>query len=150
MSVTDSDGYFYVGPTSQFPNIPEGEPLPEGCNVFRVFKDTGSAQVVKVTPEKEVEGGAPETVGSIAVLVFRYKNKLHAVTDKCPHSAYSLSAGGTVADIEDFGIVFGHGITCSKHNWMFDLSTGKGDRGNYSLGLWDVKEKDDGVWVKQQ
>lgn len=31
------------------------------------------------------------------------------------------------------------GITCPKHGWSFDLSSGRGDRGNYKLQIWEVE-----------
>lgn len=31
------------------------------------------------------------------------------------------------------------GVTCPKHGWSFDLSSGKGDRGTYKLQVWEVQ-----------
>jgi nitrite reductase/ring-hydroxylating ferredoxin subunit len=57
---------------------------------------------------------------------------------KCPHSSYPL-ASGVLFDIEDFGLLLSAGITCPKHGWSFDLFSGKSDRGNYKLKLWEVQ-----------
>lgn len=57
---------------------------------------------------------------------------------RCPHSSFPLSEG-RVFDIEDFGIVLSIGITCSKHDWSFDLHSGQADRGTYKLGIWEVQ-----------
>ncbi|RDA90339.1 hypothetical protein CP533_6010, partial [Ophiocordyceps camponoti-saundersi (nom. inval.)] len=88
------------------------------------------------------------------VLVFAYKGRIHAMDHSCPHSSYPLSRG-TVFDIEDFGVVLSAGLTCAKHGWSFDLFSGRGDRGNYKLALWDVDLRgDEGtdkeVWVKRR
>lgn len=31
------------------------------------------------------------------------------------------------------------GITCPKHGWSFDLSSGRSDRGSYKLQVWEVE-----------
>jgi nitrite reductase/ring-hydroxylating ferredoxin subunit len=90
------------------------------------------------------------------VLVLRYKGKMYAVdqvrslshsvdariwatfVQQCPHSSAPLS-DGTVFDIEDFGLALSCAITCPKHMWSFDLTTGLADRGNYKLKTWQVQ-----------
>lgn len=53
------------------------------------------------------------------------------------------------------------GINCPKHGWSFDLFSGKSDRGNYKLKIWEVqlrpvngsdgqKEGDQEVWVRKK
>lgn len=52
------------------------------------------------------------------------------------------------------------GITCPKHSWSFDLITGRGDRGNYRLQVWEtelrpvetegVDSGDSEVWVRRK
>lgn len=78
---------------------------------------------------------------------------------ECPHSSYPLSQG-TPFDIEDFGVVLSAGLTCPKHNWSFDLFSGRSDRGNYKLKIWEVElrevegpQGDDSkkeVWVRRK
>jgi nitrite reductase/ring-hydroxylating ferredoxin subunit len=75
---------------------------------------------------------------------------------ECPHSSYPLS-NGTPFDIEDFGVVLSSGIQCPKHDWSFDLHTGRSDRGNYKLQVWEIQERpaQDGngakdVWVRRK
>lgn len=77
---------------------------------------------------------------------------------ECPHSSYPLS-NGTPFDIEDFGVVLSQGITCPKHEWSFDLNTGRGDRGSYRLKVWEVQVRaaDGGseggekeIWVRRK
>lgn len=60
---------------------------------------------------------------------------------QCPHSAFPLSQG-SLFDIEDFGIVLSAGVTCPKHGWSFDIFSGKADRGNYKLNVWEVELRD--------
>ncbi|KAL4861412.1 hypothetical protein BDV12DRAFT_204035 [Aspergillus spectabilis] len=83
------------------------------------------------------------------VLVFKYKGSLHAIDHQCPHSSFPLSQG-TLFDIEDFGIKLSAGITCPKHGWSFDLFSGKADRGNYKLKIWEVQLRDPAATVASQ
>ncbi|KAJ5666575.1 hypothetical protein N7462_010984 [Penicillium macrosclerotiorum] len=75
------------------------------------------------------------------VLVFKYKGSMVAVDHQCPHSSFPLSQG-SLFDIEDFGIILSAGITCPKHGWSFDLFSGRADRGNYRLKVWEVELRD--------
>lgn len=73
---------------------------------------------------------------------------------ECPHSSYPLS-NGTPFDIEDFGVKLSSGITCPKHDWSFDLHTGRSDRGSYKLAVWEIQLRKSGadyeeVWVRRK
>ena len=73
---------------------------------------------------------------------------------ECPHSSYPLS-NGTPFDIEDFGVKLSAGITCPKHDWSFDLHTGRSDRGSYKLTVWETQLRKDGmggeeVWIRRK
>jgi len=78
---------------------------------------------------------------------------------QCPHASAPLSRGAPF-DIEDFGVALSAGITCPKHNWSFDLFSGRADRGAYKLKIWEVEvrdrrkseEDDEGqeVWVRRK
>ncbi|KAI0437819.1 hypothetical protein F4803DRAFT_127666 [Xylaria telfairii] len=173
------DAWFFAGLVSSFPNLTgsgtdvldehrpcrNGEPLP-GCKVFHVPSDDASqAEQVEVDAIVSLNGLALQDQS----LVFQYKGKIHAVDNKCPHSAFPL-AKGTPFDIEDFGVVLSSGITCPKHGWSFDLFTGTADRNNYMLRRWEVQlrpikdtvkgngsdesQKEDGddqeVWVRRK
>ena len=63
------------------------------------------------------------------------------IRQQCPHSSFPLSKG-VPFDIEDFGIVLSAGLTCPKHGWSFDLFSGRSDRGNYRLKVWEVELRD--------
>jgi nitrite reductase/ring-hydroxylating ferredoxin subunit len=46
---------------------------------------------------------------------------------------------------------------CPKHDWSFDLITGKADRGSYKLKVWEVQlrdianvQDDKEVWVRRK
>ncbi|KAK4095949.1 hypothetical protein N658DRAFT_481426 [Parathielavia hyrcaniae] len=166
--------WFSVGTTSEFPEVapaddtgtesesklqvcgngaPDGR---EGCKVFHVPK-------TDVSQRTEVEiAGNDLTAQNLTdqVLVFQYHGKIHAIDhaiSQCPHSSFPLSQG-IPFDIEDFGIVLSAGLTCPKHNWSFDLFSGRADRGNYRLKVWEVQLRevvgsqndDKEVWVRRK
>ncbi|KAI1436602.1 hypothetical protein GGR50DRAFT_197296 [Xylaria sp. CBS 124048] len=142
------DAWFFAGLTSSFPNLTESgadilhEPRPcgnrdlvPGCKVFRAPSgDTSQAE--------QIEGDAMIAHNGASlqdqILIFQYKGKIHAIDNKCPHSAFPL-AKGTPFDIEDFGVVLSSGISCPKHGWSFDLFTGRADHNNYLLRTWEVQ-----------
>ncbi|KAI1657152.1 hypothetical protein F4813DRAFT_93492 [Daldinia decipiens] len=141
------DAWFYVGLTSSFSDITDSgsivlsEPRScaeqnsaPGCKVFHVpASDSSQARQIEGDSIFRPEGGLRDQV-----LVFKYKGKVHAINNRCPHSSYPLSEG-TPFDIEDFGIALSTGITCPKHGWSFDLFSGRADRANYKLGIWEVQ-----------
>ncbi|KAI0172299.1 hypothetical protein GGR52DRAFT_549826 [Hypoxylon sp. FL1284] len=165
------DDWFYVGRASSLPNITESggvglsEPQPcsgqestPGCKVFHVpATDSSQARQIEGESIMRAEGGGL----SDQVVVFKYKDKIHAMNNRCPHSAYPLSEG-IPFDIEDFGIALSAGITCPKHGWSFDLFSGRADRANYKLRLWEVQlrastgaeagedKNDEEVWVRRK
>jgi nitrite reductase/ring-hydroxylating ferredoxin subunit len=64
-------------------------------------------------------------------------------------------SNGTPFDIEDFGVKLSAGITCPKHDWSFDLHTGKSDRGSYKLAVWETQLRksesgEEEVWVRRK
>ncbi|KAI2621100.1 hypothetical protein GGR54DRAFT_600222 [Hypoxylon sp. NC1633] len=141
------NAWFCVGLASSFLDITgsDGTSLAEnrthkdgnsapGCKVFHVpAADSSEAWQVEGDSISHFEGGLGDQV-----LVFKYKGKVHAINNRCPHSSYPLSEG-TPFDIEDFGIALSAGITCPKHGWSFDLFTGSADRANYKVGIWEVQ-----------
>ncbi|KAI0206188.1 hypothetical protein F4808DRAFT_110056 [Astrocystis sublimbata] len=147
-SARKADGWFFAGLASTFPDYTQsggdalneqrlcenGEPLP-GCKVFQVPLDDASRA-------EQIEGDEMVSYSGTAlkdqVLIFQYRGKIHAIDNKCPHSAFPL-AMATPFDIEDFGIILSAGITCPKHGWSFDLFTGNADRSSYKLRTWEVQ-----------
>ncbi|KAL4805358.1 hypothetical protein BDV18DRAFT_140746 [Aspergillus unguis] len=143
-----------VGLVSDFPDIPpDAEQITSTCKAFKVPR----------FPDEPLQETDIELPGDLKdqVLVFKYKGAVHAIDHQCPHSAFPLSQG-TLFDIEDFGIKLSAGITCPKHGWAFDIISGKADRGNYKLKVWEVQlrdppgakeeeeEEDKEVWVRRK
>lgn len=167
-----SSPWMYAGITSSFPNIdpsstdasgtdrktrlcrplpdPWDEPSPEDdlpqlCKIFQASMTAGKGSLEELPLDKALPS---------SILVFRYRNKIHAIDHACPHQSYPLTRG-TISDIEDFGIVLSAAITCPKHGWTFDLHTGQADRGRYQLGLYEVELRpgqsgDEEVWIRKK
>ncbi|KAI1180521.1 hypothetical protein F4777DRAFT_573751 [Nemania sp. FL0916] len=142
------DAWFFAGLKSSFPNLTESgadvlhEPRAcensesaRGCKVFHVPSNDAS-QAEQIEGEEMILHNGAALLDQ--VLIFQYKGKVHAIDNKCPHSAFPL-AKGTPFDIEDFGVVLSAGIHCPKHGWSFDLFTGTSDRNNYKLRTWEVQ-----------
>ena len=158
--------WFFAGLTSSFPDIASqdgklsdyrscSQELTQGCKAFSVSRSDSSHAV-----EVELQDPAANVDLKDQVLVFQHRGKFHAIghvstplsllhlgmghqlienkRQRCPHSSFPLSEG-RLFDIEDFGIVLSTGITCSKHDWSFDLHSGQADRGTYKLGIWEVQ-----------
>ncbi|RDW87056.1 Rieske (2Fe-2S) protein [Aspergillus mulundensis] len=113
-----------VGLLSEFPEIsPDSDcTVTASCKAFRIPAGTTNK------PE-ETDIDLPGDLKD-QVLVFRYKGNVHAIDH------------GSLFDIEDFGITLSAGITCPKHGWGFDIFSGKADRGNYKLKIWEVQVRD--------
>ncbi|KAJ5168632.1 uncharacterized protein N7482_004226 [Penicillium canariense] len=134
------DHWHRVGLASAFPDLSlnkDCSKITPSCKAFRIPKLDGLSK-----PEAPDEADI-EVPGELKdqVLVFKYKEKFHAIDHSCPHSAYPLSQG-SLFDIEDFGITLSTGLTCPKHGWSFDLFSGQGDRGSYKLKIWEVQLRD--------
>ncbi|KAG9603549.1 FAD/NAD(P)-binding domain-containing protein, partial [Aureobasidium melanogenum] len=163
--MANKNPWLYAGLASSFPNISRAEdnktricqPIPDPwdppstspqpCKTFtKPTADDSSTTTLSETPIQD----APTN----SILVFRYKDKIHAIESACPHQGYPMTRA-TLSDIEDFGIVLSTGITCPKHGWMFDLHTGEADVSRYKLGLYEVelRQSEDGdeqVWVRKK
>jgi len=73
------------------------------------------------------------------IAVFNVDGTFYAVKDACPHAEYPLSKGVTT----------GGEVTCSSHNWKFDLKTGKCLKGGeLSIRTFEVVLDGDEIWVK--
>ena len=163
-----SNPWLYAGPASALPNIePTASPKtkiakstndpadgPPPCIILQLPDPTSTND----TPQRLTPIEAQETIGlSPQILIFRYRNKLHAINHSCPHRTHPLSRG-SLYDIEDFGIVFSAGITCPGHGWAFDVNTGLCDRGSYKLQVWEVESRGGGdggegeeeFWVRRK
>jgi toluene monooxygenase system ferredoxin subunit len=56
------------------------------------------------------------TVGALKILLVKSNGTIHAFEDKCPHQGTQLSKGTLQQNV----------ITCGRHYWTFDATTGKG------------------------
>ncbi|EKV06420.1 Rieske [Penicillium digitatum] len=138
-----------VGLASEFPSIDDDTRIMPRCKAFNIPKTNGAIEPVE---DIDLPGELKDQV-----LVFKYKGKYHAIDHQCPHSSFPLSRGN-LFDIEDFGIVLSAGLTCPKHGWSFDIFSGRADRGNYTLKVWEVQLRDSSapggtdqeVWVRRK
>ncbi|EOA84370.1 hypothetical protein ACJQWK_00920 [Exserohilum turcicum] len=155
------NAWFCAGPASSYPNLDDtvrvgerrscGANFVPGCRVFHVPQDDSSnATEVAIDDWKDPELGGNS---KDQVMVFQYRGKFVAVNHECPHSSYPLS-NGVPFDIEDFGVVLSSGIQCPKHDWSFDLHTGRSDRGSYKLQVWEVQQQagaeGNEIWVRRK
>ncbi|GJN72598.1 hypothetical protein PLICBS_006673 [Purpureocillium lilacinum] len=126
-----------VGLASSFPDLgsdADGARIAPRCKAFHVPRADGTCEP---GPPEEADLDLPGDMKD-QVLVFKYKGNFHAVDHSCPHSSFPLSQG-SLFDIEDFGIVLSAGLTCPKHGWSFDIFSGRSDRGNYKLKIWEIQ-----------
>ncbi|EGX88741.1 Rieske [Cordyceps militaris CM01] len=144
-----------VGPLAHFPDVgaedgnliqprnceaDAAKSLP-GCRILLIPKtDPSQAAEIAIPPGAATSPSEGQDLKD-QVVVFRYRDKVHALDHQCPHNAYPLS-NGTPFDIEDFGVILSAGLTCPKHGWSFDLFTGQSDRGLYKLPVWEVQLRD--------
>jgi nitrite reductase/ring-hydroxylating ferredoxin subunit len=154
---SNTNQWLFAGLSSSLPNIEPSDTSktkiaksanpadgPPPCTILQLSDSQAPRQM---TPEE-----AQESIGiEPQVLVFRYRNKLHAINHSCPHRTHPLSRG-SLYDIEDFGIIFSAGITCPGHGWAFDVNTGLCDRGSYKLQVWEVETRAGGeqVWIRKK
>jgi nitrite reductase/ring-hydroxylating ferredoxin subunit len=62
------------------------------------------------------DGGSRRfVVDGLAIAVFRQASRLRACKDRCPHMGAPLS----------WGTLRGNELTCSWHEWVFDLDDGR-------------------------
>jgi nitrite reductase/ring-hydroxylating ferredoxin subunit len=153
-TTTTTNSWIYIGHPSTIPNIEPTHPsiaidLSTFCSTTSSSSNSTSNSTTTTTnPPYKI---LPLPPSSSSLLIFRYRNRIHAIDHACPHSTYPLSRG-TVYDIEDFGIVLSAGIQCPKHGWRWDLFTGEGERGTWRLGVWDVdvRGEEEEVWVRRR
>ncbi|KAF9274844.1 hypothetical protein BGZ68_000318 [Mortierella alpina] len=83
------------------------------------------------------------------VAVTYFHGKWYAFLNICPHQGSALSRG-VMTDIEDMGIVWGAGVTCSLHGWTFDAVSGQSDSTRFVVDTFDVKEIDGHIFVSEK
>ena len=85
------------------------------------------------------EGGmAPVYPQGIHVVVARVGGAVHAVSGKCAHMGCPLSGGALEA----------HVLTCSCHDWRFDIRTGRFlDAAELGLAVYPTKSESGKLFV---
>jgi NAD(P)H-dependent nitrite reductase small subunit len=73
------------------------------------------------------------------IAVYKYKNKVYAVNNVCPHQRSALMYDGFIED--------GH-VVCPIHGWMFNLETGRTPSGCGKIELYEAFVMNDNVYVK--
>lgn len=118
-------------------------PVIGDCSVKGEEKD---AHLIKVIEIPQPAGRYPPTK---RVAVSFFHNKWYAFLNICPHQGSALSRG-SMTDIEDMGIVWGAGVTCSLHGWTFDAISGQSDSTRFVVDTYDVKELDGFVYISEK
>ncbi len=74
------------------------------------------------------------------VAVFNIDGTFHAIKDACPHAEYPLSNGTLRGEV----------VSCSSHNWQFNVRTGQCLRGDPEIQIrtFEVEVKGEEVWLK--
>jgi nitrite reductase (NADH) small subunit len=79
------------------------------------------------------------SLAGIGLAVFNIEGRFYAIRNRCPHE------GGPVAT----GPIKGTLITCPRHGWQFDLTTGQStNRGAFSVKTYPVLVKEGTVYVE--
>ncbi|KAI8602658.1 hypothetical protein EDD21DRAFT_65830 [Dissophora ornata] len=160
------EGYVYAGAVSEFVPSPKSNPAEEAsgdgalvagcpsaaisttgsaCNVEPKTTKDGEEYLIKVVEIPQPAGRYPPQK---RVAISYFHKKWYAFLNICPHQGSALSRG-SMMDIEDMGIVWGAGVTCSLHNWTFDTLSGQSDSTRFVIDTFDVKDIDGHVFVSQ-
>ena len=70
--------------------------------------------------------------------LFRVDGIVRCVTNVCPHKRIALIYDGFVENGT---------ITCPMHAWQFDICTGLNTAGSGGLKTYEVRERDEYVWL---
>jgi nitrite reductase/ring-hydroxylating ferredoxin subunit len=80
-------------------------------------------------------------MNNIEFVVVNQNEKYSAMYNKCPHMGGSLGDG----TIDNSGY-----LTCTLHNWQFDLETGKGPEGyEDSVPTFELEVREDSIFINQ-
>ncbi|KAF9203423.1 ATP-dependent DNA helicase chl1 [Haplosporangium sp. Z 27] len=171
------EGYTYAGPVSDFlpssklnaiPNgtlnessdtqdsssktdcpastIPSSSSAGSDCVFEKKGTKEGDEYLIRVIEVPQPEGRYPPQK---RIAISYYHKKWYAFINVCPHQGSALSRGSMI-DIEDMGIVWGAGITCSLHDWSFDAYSGQSESTRFVIDTYDVKEIDGHVFVSKE
>ncbi|HUJ79178.1 MAG TPA: Rieske 2Fe-2S domain-containing protein [Nitrospiria bacterium] len=96
---------------------------------------------LKVASVAELQPGGMKllSLAGIGLAVFNIEGRFYAIRNRCPHE------GGPVAT----GPLKGTIITCPRHGWQFDLTTGQStNRGAFSVKTYPVTVHSGAVYVE--
>ncbi|MEW6324828.1 MAG: non-heme iron oxygenase ferredoxin subunit [Nitrospirota bacterium] len=96
---------------------------------------------IKIAAQAELLPGQMKSLalGGIGLAVFNIGGRYYAIRNRCPHE------GGPVAS----GPLKGTLITCPRHGWQFDLTTGRStNRTAFAVKTYPVVVKDGAVYVE--
>ena len=114
----------------------DGFPLPEGEGDFA----RGNMSWIVAMPIDELRQKGPSLLrsGKKQIAVFEVGKQLFATDNRCPHEGYPLREGAV-----DENCV----LTCSWHNWKFDLKSGENLLGMDNVRTYPTKLEEGQVWV---
>jgi len=98
------------------------------------------AEYIKVAKYDDIPGvsGKKIKVNGKYIALFKYKNKIYAIRNSCPHQG---------ADIAEGHVKEGKAI-CPLHNWAFDLETGAfSGNENIRIPAYKTKIEDNDVYI---
>ncbi len=80
------------------------------------------------------------TLEKYKVAVFNIEGSFYAIKDACPHAEYPLSNGTLRGEV----------VSCSSHNWQFNVKTGQCLRGDLDIQIrtFQVEVRGDEIWLK--
>lgn len=72
------------------------------------------------------------------IAIFNVKGTFYAVDSRCPHQGVDL-VGGEVNDCK---------VSCPGHGWEFDLATGEGVIMPVSVQKYEIKVKENEIYIE--
>lgn len=112
----------------------------------------------RIADRSELEEDGSRVIATVEgreIAVFRVDGKYHALANFCPHQSGPLCEGpleGRMEFSEEEGTWEYDStesvVSCPWHGWKFEIETGENPQTDrYRVPTYDVKEKDDGIYV---
>lgn len=124
-SGTDEDKVVWFKSKLRVDDIPEASDFPPQYQYTvtgkKRLKKPGEQTTTQTTTQTQhgTELGRKVELNAQQIAVFKYRNRIYAVQDSCPHMGGPLHLG----DIEEIdGQIC---VSCPVHRWSFDLDSGK-------------------------